>query len=269
MEANNAGSSRQARGAERVLTVLRELAGHPDGVSLDALARSLGAPKSTVHRALGVLARTGMAQQTARGQYVLGTEFVRLAFAHHEARSEVQLVTPCLEELAATLGEAAHYAELEDAEVIYRAQVRPPGDGMQMTWVVGGRKPALCTGVGKALLAASLGPQATAAQLVGRLGRLEAGTGQTPVDPEALLAELRATAQRGYAIDDEESEPGVNGVALAIYTGSPTAPSGAIGVSTLARRLPLSELEARVGEIREIVDRHLGPVRRSGPAWPS
>jgi len=245
-----------------VLAVLKALAGHPDGVSLDALARTVGAPKSSVHRALATLTRTGLAQQTARGQYVLGTEFVRLAFAHHEARNDVQLVTPCLEELAGTLGEAAHYAELEGAEVIYRAKVRPPGEGIQMTSVVGGRNPAYCTGVGKALLAACLAPDATPDSLAECFGPFQARTPRTFTDPAALLDELRATAARGYAIDDQESEPGVNCVAFPIYPASPSSPSGAISVSALTQRLPMDELEGRVGEIREIITRHLGPVLR-------
>ena len=32
-------------GADRVLAVLKELAGHPDGVSLDDLTRAMGSPK--------------------------------------------------------------------------------------------------------------------------------------------------------------------------------------------------------------------------------
>ena len=39
-------------GADRVLAILIELAGHAEGVTLDEMSRLAGSPKPTVHRAL-------------------------------------------------------------------------------------------------------------------------------------------------------------------------------------------------------------------------
>src|SRR6478609_9342386 len=117
----DATASEEARlvGSDRVLAVLKELARHPDGVGLDELTRAIGSPKPTVHRALQSLRRAGLADQDARGHYVLGDELLRLAFAHHEARPEHVRVRPLLESLAARFGETAHYAVLDGAEVVY------------------------------------------------------------------------------------------------------------------------------------------------------
>src|SRR3712207_9268871 len=76
-------------GSDRVLAVLKELARHADGAGLEELTRAIGSPKPTVHRALGSLRRAGLADQDARGHYVLGEDFLRMAFAHHEARPEI------------------------------------------------------------------------------------------------------------------------------------------------------------------------------------
>lgn len=113
-------------GSDRVLAVLRELARYPDGVGLEELTRTVGSPKPTVHRALGALRRAGLADQDTRGHYLLGDEFVRMAFAHHEARPEPVRLRPLLEALAARFGETAHYAILDGREVVYRAKVDPP-----------------------------------------------------------------------------------------------------------------------------------------------
>ena len=248
-------------GTERALAVLKELALHPEGATLDLLARGIAAPKSSVHRALAALVRAELAVHAGPGRYALGSEFVRLAYAHHEARAEPKLVEPCLRELADSFQETAHYAELEGSEVVYRGKVSPRGNSVQMTSTIGGRNPAHCTGVGKALLASRLaagGPE----PLLAGLGPLAARTPKTLADPEALLADLQETARRGYALDDEESELGINCIAFPLFRASPAVASGAISVAALRHRLPLAELERGAETMRAIIHRHLGAVTR-------
>jgi DNA-binding IclR family transcriptional regulator len=258
---NGDGAPATAGGVDRVLLVLRELAGRPDGVSLADLATAMGTPKSSVHRALGALRRADLAVQTERGRYSLSSEFIRLAYAHHEARSEPRLVSPCLEELADSFGEAAHYAELDGREIIYVAKVSSRHTSVQMTSTIGGRNPAYCTGVGKALMAYRL-RAGEADRLLARFGPLEPRTPSTLVDPDRLLEDLERTRARGYALDDEESEIGINCVALPLFLASPSVPSGAVSVAALRHRTPLAELEERVPEMRAIIRRHLGEVTR-------
>lgn len=249
-------------GTDRTLVVLKELARHPQGAALETLAAAVGAPKSSVHRALGALVDADLAARPRPGHYVLGTEYVRLAFAHHEARPEPRLVEPCLRELAERFGETAHYAELEGISVVYRAKVSPPASSVHMSSIIGGRNPAYCTGVGKALLASRLAQAADEDDFVVALGPLEPRTPQTLAEARPLLEDLRRIAQRGYAIDDEENEPGINCIALPLFRASPTLASGAISVAALRHRTPADALERRAEEIREVVHRHLGPVTR-------
>src|SRR5690606_8773643 len=108
-EARAEGAERLV-GADRVLVILKELAGFPEGASLDALATSTGSPKSSVHRALVALTRAGLAERDGHGHYLLGDEFLRLAFAHHELRPDHLRVLPRLEALAERFGETTHYA---------------------------------------------------------------------------------------------------------------------------------------------------------------
>ncbi len=253
--AGGEGDAARLVGSDRVLAVLKELARYPDGVGLEELTRVVGSPKPTVHRALGALRRAGLVDQGARGRYVLGDEFLRMAFAHHEARPEHVRVRPVLDALAERFGETAHYAVLDGLEVVYRAKVDPPDGAVRLTSTVGGRNPAHATGVGKALLAHRL---TTAAQV-------EAWIGDSPLVPRTprtlctaadLYGDLRATRDRGYAVDDQENEPGVNCLALPVYATSPTTPSGAVSVSALTYRTPLATLVEAVAEIREL----LGPL---------
>ena len=83
-------------GSDRVLALLVELAQRPDGASLDDLAVAVNSAKSTVHRALGSLTRSGLATRESLGRYRLGDEFVRLAFSYQESRPESARVMPAL-----------------------------------------------------------------------------------------------------------------------------------------------------------------------------
>jgi DNA-binding IclR family transcriptional regulator len=247
-------------GTERALVTLKQLARYPEGATLDTLARELGLPKSSLHRALAALVNSGLAVRPESGRYALGAEFVRLAYAHQEARSQPRLVQPCLQELAETYGETAHYAELQGRDVVYLAKVSPANINVQMTSVIGGRNPAYCTGVGKALLASRLDRAEDQSAFLAGLGPLEPRTPKTLCDRDALAADLRVTARRGYALDDEESEIAINCIAFPLFLGSPTAASGAIGVAALRHRCSLADLEPHAEEIRAIIHRHLGPV---------
>ena len=242
-------------GSDRVLAVLSELAGRPDGIGLDEMARVMTSPKPTVHRALAALRRAGFAVQDGHGRYLLGDEFLRLAFAHHEARPDHVRVQPILQALSARYGETAHYATLDGASVVYRSKIDPPTGAVRLTSVVGGRNPAHTTAVGKLLLSAALPTEASVRAWLGTR-TLSAPTDRSLTTAEQLHAELVRTRERGYGIDDQENEAGVNCLAVPAYLTSSTAPSGAVSISALAYRTPLEKLAADVPAIRAIVAGH-------------
>ncbi|WP_372593123.1 IclR family transcriptional regulator [Actinotalea sp.] len=245
-------------GADRVLAILVELARLPGGASLDDLSRIARSPKPTVHRALASLRSAGLADQDSPGHYVLGDEFLRLAFAHHEARPDHVRVQPVLDALTARYGETTHYAVLDGHDVVYRAKVDPPTGGVRLTSTIGGRNAAHATGVGKALLAMTLPDDEAVREWVGDR-TLDARTPATLTSADALAADLAVVRARGWAVDDEENEPGIVCIAIPVYLVSPTVPSGAISVSALRFRTPLATLEAEVPAIlRDLADAHLG-----------
>lgn len=239
-------------GAERVLAVLLELARHPEGLSLEEAARAVDSPKPTVHRALGQLRRAGLARQESHGRYLLGDEFLRLAFAFHEARPEEVRVRPLLEALQERFGETVHYAVLDGHEVVYRSKVDPTAGAVRLTSTIGGRNPAHATAVGKLLLSYRL-PDADAVRRWVGTRELERRTDRTLCTADALAAGLDEVRARGYAVDDEENEPGIACLALPVHLGPSSGPSGAVSVSALAYRTPLTTLVGAVDEIRAVL----------------
>jgi IclR family transcriptional regulator, acetate operon repressor len=251
-----------ATGADRLLLAVKTLGHHSEGVSLDALAKELEAPKSSLHRALATLRRAGFAEQDERGRYRLGTEFVRVAFEYQERRDEVDLLRPVLVSLSGWFSETAHFAKLEGAEVVYLAKIEPAGQTIKLTSRIGGRNPAHCTGIGKVLLAHTLdGPDAVS-DFVARHGPLVRRTERTLIAPHELAEDFARARARGYALDRGESEAGVNCIAFPVFLDSPTRPTGAVSVAAVAMRTDIDRLEGAATGIRTIIEERFGPVTR-------
>jgi DNA-binding IclR family transcriptional regulator len=250
-------------GADRVLVGLKLLAGFPEGVTLDEFARVLKTPKPTAHRVLATLRRAGLAQQDAAGRYHLALEYVRLAFEYYDHLDVRDVVDPAIRRLADHFGEAAYYASLDGADVIYLARAATPGR-VQTTRTVGERQPAHSTASGKVLLAHQLVDQASVRAYVARYGPLERLTTMTLVTVGELHHELELTRERGYAVDREENEVGVACLAVPVYLDLPTNPTGSISVAAIAQRTPIDALIAQIDAIVSLVRQELGPeaIRR-------
>jgi DNA-binding IclR family transcriptional regulator len=245
-------------GIDRVLATLNLLASHPKGATLDLLSRELDAAKPTVHRGLAALARAGLVAQDERGHYRLALEYVRLAFKFYEALDEQLIVLPALEALAARFDETAHYARLDQSEVVYVAKVVPGTERVKMTSTIGGRNPAHSTGVGKALLAHALPDKASVASFIEEHGPLVARTERTITKAAALAAEMATTRERGYSLDNEENERGIVCIAFPIFLDSPSRPTGAVSLTGFTYRTPLAVMIESADEIAALIRETLG-----------
>lgn len=256
-----AGSATQATsGSARVLAVFRYLASTPDGATLKEVADALGSPKTSIHRALSTLRKAGLVAQSPVGRYRYSHDLFRLVFGCYEGIDETARIRPVLDRLARRFGEATHYAVLDGPDVVYLGKIQAPSAGLRISSVIGGRNPAHCTGVGKVLLASSLRDEESVDAFVRAHGPLVRRTDNTIVEPSLLADELKLIRSRSYAVDKEESEPGINCVAVAVFLGPNADPSGAVSVTALARRMPLAALEEKVPEIQSIIAEELGSV---------
>jgi IclR family acetate operon transcriptional repressor len=251
-------------GADRVLAILNLLGTYPEGIGLNDLARLVNSPRSSVHRALGVLRRADLIEQDRNSHYRLGYGLLKLAFSYYEELDEVGRVRPILAALAADFGETTHYAILDAHEVVYLAKVQSPLARFQMKSAIGGRNPAHCTGVGKAMLAYSLTTHDAVEDFVrNHEGTLRQYTAQTLTTARELHEEFIKIRHDGYAVDREEHEEGINCIAIPLFLTSESVPDGAVSVAAVAQRFPLARLEMAVGRAREMIREHLGEVLAS------
>jgi IclR family transcriptional regulator, acetate operon repressor len=260
IDADETATSGTANGADRVLATLRLLGSFPNGIGLNELAKRLNSPKSSIHRALAALRRAGLVEQDPEGRYRLGYGFLKLAFSYYEELDEVGRIRPVLTSLATKFGETAHYAVLDGGEVVYLAKVQPAGDRFQMTSVIGGRNPAHCTGLGKTLLAYTLTSKEAVDEFVSKYGPLERRTVHTITTAADLHRDLERIRAASYGLDREESEPGINCLALPLFRTSRSSPDGAVSITAIAQRLPLHRLIEAVDEAKSLVREQLGDV---------
>ena len=216
-------------------------------ISLSQLANDARLPLPTIHRLVRTLVDLGYVRQEASRQYSLGPRLIRLG--ETTSRMVGRWARPEMEALARTLGESVNLAMLDGDQVVYVGQVMASQNSMRMFTEVGRRVLPHSTGVGKAIMA-DLDPQEVRA-IVERTG-MPARTEHTLTTPEALLAELERTRERGYALDEGEQEIGVRCVAVAV----PDSP----------QRLALSVSGPLTRMSDEVVERAVGPLRQAAQA---
>lgn len=216
----------------KALTLLAAVGSSEEPLGVTALARETGLPKSTAFRLLGLLVKRGLVERRG-SRYALGLQVFELGnrIAHCQPRSLRDIALPRLVELYASTKCTAHLAILDGLDVLYLEKIHGL-DPVPSPSHVGGRVPAHCTALGKALLAFQ--PRTELAKFLSR--RLRPLTGYTIVVPDLLATELEGVRTAGYAIDREESCIGLTCVSAPVLDSSRRAVA-AISLSGRTTRL--------------------------------
>jgi IclR family acetate operon transcriptional repressor len=236
------GSSSSHEGTaalDKALDVLEAIGQAPQGLSQAELSARLQLPRTTLYRLLAALvARDLVRRDPQRRVYALGLrcfEYARAAYAMPDLVAAAGLELRALRDLT---GETSYLCVLDGMETLLLERC-DGAHSQRSASALGQRKPLHCTSQGKALLAALPAPQRDA--LVREL-TLSAQTPNTITDRRRLQAELKLTAARGWALDDEEIVPGVRCVGAPIVDGEGRV-RGAISVAGPAFRLNRERLE--------------------------
>ncbi len=249
------------RAVLRALDVLEAFSTDCPALSLMEISGRVGLNPSTTFRLLATLQSRGYVEHDeATGRYRVGVAVLRPTstfLAHLNVRERVY---PFLVDLRDATRETVHLTVLDPRtmEVIYLEKL----EGLQpiglMSSRVGGRSPAYCTAVGKALLAYQ-DPAAVRA-FFSRSG-LKRFTANTITSVDALLAELERVRECGYALDNAEHEEDVMCVAIPLWNHLQAAVA-AISVSgpvdRMTRAVRDDGLVERVLAVGKMASRQLG-----------
>lgn len=216
-----------------------------------------GLHKSTAHRILMALQHNGFVEQNpASGRYHLGLQLVKLG-EHAVARLDVAVIArPFLGELASRTGRRVHLAVMDGDQVVILDRA-DGADASSIPSLPGRLFPAYCTALGKAMLSGL--DEQEVRRIVGKR-QLKRFTPKTITGVDALIAELRTTAKRGFAIADQEMGTGLITVGAAIrnHTGAVVAALSVAAVAGEARGATLSALGEDVKKTAMQISARLG-----------
>lgn len=208
-------------------------------LSLAELARRTGISKATAHRLLHQMEEYNIVEMSADGVRV-GMGLFELGLLASRSVDLREAAAPFLADLHGATGETVHLAVAEGVDVVYVQKLDgrngPPTDSR-----VGGRMPAYCTGVGKALLAHAPAERLDA---VVRKG-LQRRTPRTVVALGLFERELARIRETGVAVEHEESTTGIACVASPI-TGEHGRVVAAVSITGRANRIDTSRLAPAV-----------------------
>jgi DNA-binding IclR family transcriptional regulator len=225
----------------RAFAILEQVACHRDGIGLAELSRLVGLHNSTTFHLAKTLVSLGyLRQEKETKRYRVGRPLFALAASALDEIEMVNLATPVLEELSRETGEASHFAVRVGDAVMVIARTGGPG-AFQLADRVGIVRPAHCTAVGKAILAALQPDQLK--RFIDRAG-MKPSTSKSITEIPALIREIEEVRRTGIAVDDGEFDLEVRCLAVPVgdFTGKIV---GALGISGPVWRLSRQLLSSR------------------------
>jgi IclR family acetate operon transcriptional repressor len=253
-ESKNGGSPRRARGRprgwddkteqntikslDRAMEVFEHLS-TTSGQTLSELAADLDQSPATVYRILVTLEGRRLVEFDPAEQlwhigphaFVIGSRFLRRT-------SLVERARPILRRLMEDTGETANLGVVQGASVLFVSQVETHSN-IRAFFPPGTLSPLHSSGIGKALLA-EMGTERLN-RVIGT-GLLETFTPNTLATKDALVADLAATRQRGYSIDNEEKNLGMRCIASSVFDMHNEAVAG-ISISGPSSRMEPDQFE--------------------------
>jgi IclR family transcriptional regulator, acetate operon repressor len=138
---------------DRGLSLLEQLAAHPEGLPLAHLASELDMPLSACHRLLAELQRRGYVRQPRKqGDYLLTTKLVSLGLGYLSSSGIVDIAEPLLERLAQRTGELVRLSVVDGERLTWVAKAQGLRKGLRYDPDMGQDARLSCTASGHAWL---------------------------------------------------------------------------------------------------------------------
>lgn len=245
----------RVKSLDHAIDVVEALAdGGRDGLAVTEVATAVGMSKSSAYSILQTLLRRGFVASQGSGptrRYRLGLSFAYLGDRVTSQTGLREVAMPYLEELTRTAGLTSRLAIFDEGYAVAIGRVDGPGT-IRIAPFLGRRELPHATAIGKAMLA-TLGDDEI--QGIIKTTGLPARGPNTIVEIETLLRDLRRTAERGYAVDDEEDTAGVVCIGASVLDRRGTC-VGAISVTALKHEMRADA----VAEIGVLVRRYADTI---------
>lgn len=218
------------------------------GLRVSEAAEELGIARSTAHRLLSMLVYRDFAIQDDRRTYVPGPALAANQVAGHPNQQLRKALYPHMDALCERVQETVNLMVRVGTQTRFLASV----ESTQILHV-GDRRgtilPAHLSSGGKALLADL---ERTQLEQLYRPG--EPNRQLSDREWKALLRELKATRETGYAMNRERTEDGVSAIGMCVHDGSGQA-VGALSIAAPSARFSTKRIPVLVREMHAVVAR--------------
>ena len=235
---------------DRVVTILEAVAGEPGGISVSALARRVGVPKSTAHTLVQGLLSTDFLEEQS-GLLSLGPGIDLLASARGGYLKLRRLADEELAALAADTDETVHMSIRSGDSVIIIAQVEST-QPIRYSVALHEPRPLLTTSSGKLFLADLELPE---------LERFLAERGESTSPAADIIRNQRDDIRdKGIARNIEESVAGVCTIGAAVRGATDAVVAALVVAGPAVRVVPkLDQVEPK---LRDAADRLSARLKR-------
>lgn len=204
---------------ENAIAILKCLSDDTTELRVTAIAKQLNMPKSTVSRALALLASENILERDDQDRsYRVGFELFRLGNLYKSNQRLIEMMETALREMVREFDVTGYVAVLHGTEVAFLRTLHS-ASALRFTVERGTTLPAFITALGKSLLA-RLEPEQLETHLPKQLSYKPLGI--DPIPRKDLLAELARIRRNGYAElhDSGYRNAGAVGIALVPQGGS-------------------------------------------------
>jgi DNA-binding IclR family transcriptional regulator len=224
-------------------------------LTLTELAGGLGLAKSSTANLCLALEAADMVERVAEG-YRLGRRTAELGGAYAAQFQQVREFYTVCDSSPVLRHELVQVAMLDGPDALYLA--RHEGSArVRLGTPLGSRLPAALSATGRALLMAF--DDARVSDLLADRVPFPKLTENSPTDMASLLDRLAESRQRGWALDAEESYPGIVGVAVPLEPWAPGDPQLALGVGMAAAATDTARIERVAVALAEAAARLTNP----------
>lgn len=215
-----------------------------EALSISEIAKKTGITYGTTHRIVSVLLQHHYLKPDGTKGYSLGRKVLELGFQAFHQTALTRIAHPFLEQLARDTLDTVHLARMEGDLVIYLDKISSQRS-VEISSRIGGRKPLISTGVGKALiLDYSEGECADLYQRDGHFLREK-------ITKEQWLALMHGYIQGGYSFDLGEDSQAIRCVAAPVRDGSRKIVA-AISVSSTLEYMDFKRMQALIPVIKGV-----------------
>lgn len=234
---------REIQSLARGLQILDVLINARRPYSVTELAAILDVDKSSASRLIRTMENYGYVKQDRNSRaYTIGKRLFTIGLQLTNRYAIRESAKPYLNHLAAKTGECAHIGVYSSGHALVTDDVQPETSLLRVIGNSGRLIGLHNTAVGKSLIAFGDFP------MPDELPRL---TPNTITDIDVLLAQLDDVRKLGYAVDDEENEPGVRCIASPVFDDMGVTVA-TIGISGPTVRVTNDNLESLAQIVKEV-----------------